>query len=271
LVCKDPITLQLLEVSASIKEQYKAQATRCPADLIFEALGICNQCDVQYKISKNQRLHVELALIQLSNIDPEKKNDEPEVAKPKQQSPSSVQNKAVTPVDAGLKPTSAPISIPRPTTPSLKDALKGGYQKQETSEKPVEIVSENTSTPNSESNQFTQEQLIAEWKNYAEGYKTQEPRMYSTLIAHEPLLKDRTTIEFSVSNQLQEEAIRNIKVNLLNYLKKSLNNYTIDIVTNITEKTESNKLYTSEDKFEHMVKKNPDLYKLKQQFNLDFE
>lgn len=74
LVCKDEITIQLLEVGVSIREQYQIQARKCNPLFIFEALNICSQCDVQYKISKNQRLHVELALIQLSNIDPEKKS-----------------------------------------------------------------------------------------------------------------------------------------------------------------------------------------------------
>ncbi|HEX3006953.1 MAG TPA: DNA polymerase III subunit gamma/tau [Bacteroidales bacterium] len=96
LVCKDPVTLQLLEVAARIKEQYKTQAARCQADFIFEALNICNQCDVQYKISKNQRLHVELALILLSNIDPEKKKAERDLAAHKANATPATANKAVT-------------------------------------------------------------------------------------------------------------------------------------------------------------------------------
>jgi DNA polymerase-3 subunit gamma/tau len=266
LVCKDPVTLQLLEVSASIKEQYKAQAARCPAEFIFEALSICNQCDVQYKISKNQRLHVELALIQLSNFDPEKKNDEREVSSSK---PSTTQNTQNKPVNAGNSEKPAPP--PRPSTPSLKDALKGAYQKPAVQEKQTVEESNVAKESNKTDQPFTQQQLEDAWKNYAEALKNKEPRIYSTLVAYQPILKENNIIEFAVSNPLQEEIISKIKVNLLNNLKRNLNNFSVDVVTFVTEKVESNKLYTVEDKFEHMAKKNPDLLKLKQQFNLDFE
>jgi len=72
-VCKDPVTLSLLEVGAEVQQRYREQAVRCSAGLLFEALNICSSCDINYKISKNQRLHVELALLRLSNIGVEKK------------------------------------------------------------------------------------------------------------------------------------------------------------------------------------------------------
>jgi DNA polymerase-3 subunit gamma/tau len=269
LVCKDPITLQLLEVSASIREQYKSQAARCPAEFIFEALNICNQCDVQYKISKNQRLHVELALIQLSNIDPEKKNAEPEVVPARGNTPSPPVNKSVTQQNGVAKPVSTPSAMP--ATPSLKDALKGTYSKPATTEKQVIEESVPVNAEPKENQPFSQLQLQDSWTKYAEDLKSREPRIYSTLVAYQPVLKENGIIEFPVSNPLQEDLIRNIKTNLLTYLKKSLNNFSLDIVTTITEIVEINKLYTSEDKFDHMAKKNPELIKLKQQFNLDFE
>ena len=76
LVCKDPVTLSLLEVGADIRERYREQAALCSTGFLFEALNICSSCDVGYKISKNQRLHVELALLRLCEIGVEKKNAE---------------------------------------------------------------------------------------------------------------------------------------------------------------------------------------------------
>ena len=73
LVCKDPVTLSLLEVGADVRERYRVQAAMCSAGFLFEALNICSSCDINYKISKNQRLHVELALLRLSEIGVEKK------------------------------------------------------------------------------------------------------------------------------------------------------------------------------------------------------
>ena len=73
LVCKDAVTLSLLELGADLRERYREQAERCSAGWLFEALKICSNCDINYKTSKNQRLHVELALLRLSNIGVEKK------------------------------------------------------------------------------------------------------------------------------------------------------------------------------------------------------
>ena len=78
LVCKDASTLQLLEVSANIKDRYKEQSGKCQLSFLLKGLNIINRCDVQYKSSKNHRLQVELALMQLCSInsaEAEKKND----------------------------------------------------------------------------------------------------------------------------------------------------------------------------------------------------
>ena len=74
LVCRDEITLQLLEVGANIRERYKEQTKVCFPDFLFSALEISNKCDVSYRLSKNKRLHIELSLIELCNITAEKKN-----------------------------------------------------------------------------------------------------------------------------------------------------------------------------------------------------
>ncbi len=73
LVCKDQQTLQLLEVGAGIKEKYKTQSQQISVDFLIKALNIANQYDVSYRTSMNQRLHIELALIELSRIETEKK------------------------------------------------------------------------------------------------------------------------------------------------------------------------------------------------------
>jgi DNA polymerase III subunit gamma/tau len=74
LVASDEITIQLLETGDSIKEKYKIQAKNCTPAFLFKALELTNDCDINYKASKNKRLHVELTLILLSNLVAEKKN-----------------------------------------------------------------------------------------------------------------------------------------------------------------------------------------------------
>ena len=80
LVCQDASTIQLLEVSNSTKARYSEQSKKTPVLLLLSLLDICNRCDLDYKASKNQRLHVELALIRMcsagNSLSGEKKNPE---------------------------------------------------------------------------------------------------------------------------------------------------------------------------------------------------
>ena len=68
LVSKDPATLPLLEVGASIRQRYQTQAQKCPLPLLYRAMKLCNDCDLNYRASKNKRLLVELTLIQVAQI-----------------------------------------------------------------------------------------------------------------------------------------------------------------------------------------------------------
>jgi len=68
LVCKDPDTVHLLQVSQEAKDKYLTQSIQTSISFILSALNICNQCDISYKSSKNQRLHVELALMKLAKL-----------------------------------------------------------------------------------------------------------------------------------------------------------------------------------------------------------
>ena len=68
LVGKDPVTLPLLEVGASIRQRYQEQVQKCPLPFLYRAMKLCNECDLNYRISKNKRLLVELTLIQVAQL-----------------------------------------------------------------------------------------------------------------------------------------------------------------------------------------------------------
>ena len=68
LVGEDPVTLPLLEVGASIRQRYQEQAQKCPLPFLYRAMKLCNECDLNYRISKNKRLLVELTLIQVAQL-----------------------------------------------------------------------------------------------------------------------------------------------------------------------------------------------------------
>lgn len=74
LVAKYQTTIALMEVSEGVKKTYAAQAEKCTTHFLMEVIEKANSCDLQYKTSKNQRLLVELTLMQMASINtPEKK------------------------------------------------------------------------------------------------------------------------------------------------------------------------------------------------------
>ncbi len=73
MVCKDAVTIQLLDVGAGVKEKYGVQAQKCDVDFLMEALELTNNCDLQYKVAKSKRLHVEFALLKVARILTERK------------------------------------------------------------------------------------------------------------------------------------------------------------------------------------------------------
>ena len=77
LICKDSKTVELLEVADTVKERYLEQGKQIEATHILRALGVLSQADTTYKAAKNQRLLVELTLMQLCSIknELEKKKD----------------------------------------------------------------------------------------------------------------------------------------------------------------------------------------------------
>lgn len=84
MVCKDVATVALLEVGSSIRKRYQDQAQVCPLPFLYKAMKLCNDCDLNYRISKNKRLLVELALIQIAQITSGESDDDVHGRSPKQ-------------------------------------------------------------------------------------------------------------------------------------------------------------------------------------------
>ncbi|MBO7558671.1 MAG: DNA polymerase III subunit gamma/tau [Bacteroidaceae bacterium] len=68
LISRDEATTKLLEVSDDIRQRYAEQAKRCTPKFLYAAIRKCTDCDLNYKVSQNKRLLVELTLIEISQI-----------------------------------------------------------------------------------------------------------------------------------------------------------------------------------------------------------
>ncbi len=285
LVCRDEVTLQLLEVGANIRDKYKEQTQSCTPQFLMSALEISNKCDVSYRLSKNKRLHVELSLIELCNVNSEKKKSsqlekKPEPVKPSQKkeiqteekNPVSTKDSIKTIDHKAEKKNIKPPVVDSPksfASFSIKQKLDQTVSsnvveepKQETEELEISEQKQNT---------FTEKELVEKWHAFSDKMGDR-PRIFNTLTSKDPKLEKDFIVSFIIDNNLQEEKINEIRHELLGYLKSELKNSMIDLKLIITDlQEENNKLYTTEDKFKHMLAKNESLGKLKQEFNLDLE
>lgn len=83
-------------------------------------------------------------------------------------------------------------------------------------------------------------------------------------------MKENFQLYLAIENTIQENLINSIKPELVSFLRKELKNAKIQLITEITEKTTGRIIYTDEERYEELLKKNPSLALLKQKFNLDF-
>ena len=110
LVCKDPKSAALLEVVEGLQEKYTATAQRAGVSFLVSALNILNEAEINYKMARNKRLHVELALIKLNFLQQaiELSVDGGQLVKKKRlDQPIAFHTKAVPPIQMGGAQTAA--------------------------------------------------------------------------------------------------------------------------------------------------------------------
>jgi len=156
--------------------------------------------------------------------------------------------------------SSSKRSIPLTSSIKLADEAEVTPSKKEV-EKYVKVEMEEA---------FTQERMKEVWKSFAEKYNS-DPNFYLALTKREPELKKEFKIELLVDNKIQAAMINEIKHDLLNYLRTILKNGRINLETVVNIEKKDVKPYTSQDKYNEMVKKNPMLKDLKENLGLELE
>lgn len=295
LVCQDESTLKLLEVSQSIRERYKTQAKQTPSSLLLRLLEVCSKCDVEYRAARNQRLHVELALIKmcsLSGATPEKKtvdviqlssfsNSEKAMVNP---IPSiSPDIKLATPITL---PTVPKTNVTEPTAPpAAKEKSVTPYPDKSFVSKTVSISAAlSGKTPIAKDNvvnepygtdaeNITPEQLLKAWEEYANKQRgAGKYQLHSTLTFTKPVLLENNMIELEIQNESQQHLLVEERQGLIDFLRKQLRNYQLQLRTKIMEKGKTeDTAYTNKEKYQKMVEKNPDLEEFRRQLGFELE
>ena len=299
LVCRDEATLVLFEVGASIRERYKAMAKQCADQLLFRAIELANSCDLNYKVSRNKRLLLELTLIQLcqlTQVEESKKKALIEPLAPTASAPAtaplpsavSAQPTTTRPVTTTVPPTvqppsqavppttsSRPVVTPTPTAaPSEKRIsrpmglslreMREGPSKPAMQSAPTATVRENLDTP------FTEESLRTAWTQFAQSIE-KEVHLKHTMLNCEPKLLDPHLFEVVVHNPAQQDELLQKTLSILSFIRKQLRNSHVQLRVRIEEGNKKQIAVTSAEKFALLLKINPALGKLKEEFDLKLD
>jgi DNA polymerase-3 subunit gamma/tau len=116
---------------------------------------------------------------------------------------------------------------------------------------------------------FTMEQLLLLWNQYAHKAKDEgKINIFTLLTSNDPILENEE-ITILIENKIQESILQDELVYFLNFLRAELKNFNLKIITKKVERQLKNRLYTSIEKYQYLVQKNPALEDMRKQFNLD--
>ena len=284
LVAKDAATIELLEVGDNAKKQYLAQSKHCKVNFLLAAIELANSCDLKYKSSRNQRLLVELCLMQLASLTFETKKKKPEafiipstnfVKTSKEKIKEVIKENATKtpnlPQVEHIKPIVLEEVIHKPVLKTERRrssalSLNSIHKKNEL--KKNTIVT-NVDKEDLAKEEFTQIQFIQLWKEYIEYLDKKGEKIMASIMNADIPKVHKNTIKLVFPNSMMKAELVKIKPRLLRHFREKLNNHSIKFEIKVNEANEKKFAYTPEEKYNKLLEKNQALAKLKKAFKLD--
>ena len=280
MVCKDNISLSLLETSELLAKRYKEQSSRCSLRFLYNILGESIKCEQEYRTSSNQRLLVEFLLVKACAANSAALREAPaaQLAAPAAQPaapatqtaraqapqvPAAAQQQTAAQAPAAAQTAAAPQQAAAPQASgsfSIKNLIKNAtLSHREGSEKAKE------------QQPVTQEELQMVWLALAE---EQKPNLRSAMIQSPATLQeDGTTILFMVSNGSQKDWIMaKMHTYLSDTLRERLHNSQITLDVDVRKLEELPKTpYMPEERAKHIIQNNPEARELVKDLDLEIK
>lgn len=297
LVGKDAATLGLLEVGASIRQRYQEQAQKCPLPFLYRAMKLCNDCDMNYRTSKNKRLLVELTLIQVAQLTTEgddvshgrgpKQAIKPifaqtAAAQQTQSAPATPQPQSQT----EAKPVPAPSAVPDAVLKaqvkeekkvplmnrssiglSIKNPQKTPAQQQ--SAAAAAYAAQTVAAQPEEDYIFNEKDLNYYWQEYAGRLPIEQKSIAMRMQNMRATLLNDTTFEVMLDNEMIAKEFTMLIPELQTYLRVRLKNRKVTMTVRVSEATENVRAFSRVEKFQMMAQKNSALLQLKEKFGLE--
>lgn len=283
LVGKDEATLSLLEVGASIRERYQAQAKKCPLPFLYKAMKLCNDCDLNYRQSKNKRLLVELTLIQVAQLtvdegDVSGGRSPEKILKPIFSQPAVAQQpQAAQPVVPQQTTNTPPVATPvhaetpkrQPTgklskfSVSIKQSMKSEPTPASTTSSAMPQVDAPKNEP------FDESKLNFLWQQYVAAMPQEQVAMARRMQTMHLKLGANFVAEVEVNNEIVYKELAAYLPTVQSHLQQRLSNNLLKITIKLSVTQQDEIIITPRQKFTAMAKKNPALADLKNLFQLE--
>lgn len=270
MVSKDEETIKLLEVSKNIEARYKERSAKCTLPWLYKALELANDCDMNYRNSRNKRLLVEVMFIRIANLADggiELKKDKPELPLiAVAASPAVANTNIATANNINTQKSSTATPSRKINTININTGIirDNDDKTNDTANKPndnnISIAIDNN--------------LLEEEKNILSAINNFIANNNINTIAENIFIKftpfiEGNKIKFRLFNSIQLNEIENIKIPLEAFVNKQLSRTDIKVEAYIDEETlNSNKAYTKEEKFVELMNKNPYVKEFQKLFDL---
>ncbi len=249
--------------SDSIKLKYEKFGKKIEIDEIIGIIDIINDCEINYKKITDERVHVELCLLRLASYKEDKKKNFLIPTKDFISIVDTAKNKTeIFTEKKDNKLFDLPNNQKAISTFSLASI---DFKNSISNDNEIEEVN----LPNKK---FSKYDLLKSWKSFCE---IQEEKgninISSVLKMNEPSLEGKNIIIKTV-NQINKKEIESIGGDILSYLKKELENHSINLKVIIEKNSKKNgtKSLNNEEKIKSMIKSNPKIKSLIEEFNLKF-
>ncbi len=273
LVGKDTVTLQLLEVGDRLRERYARQSAQCPTDFLLTALHLCNDCDINYRLARHKRLHVEMYLIRLASIGRVFRLSEAQVGADTPEKKTLVETDAPAPA-APAPPPAAPVGVVADENGVSPQAAPAAEQKA--SPFVLQSIDLNTILAEEQASMgapevvtsLDEEAVRKSWADYLE--KTDRTSLKVALKAVHLSVEDTTVLVRTGSNRYADTVRQ--ETELVDFLRSRLRASNlllrIEVDEELRKKRQPKTVLSPRDIYKLMLEDNPHISDLQKRFDL---
>lgn len=303
VVAHSPELVPLMEVTGEIAERYKQQAARCPLGKLYQAMDLCNTCDLNYINATNKRFIVELTLIKICQLfggetaaptapQPLRKVAPAAPAAPAPQR-QAAPAPAPQPVQAAPQPQASvaqpvrpvrPAPVPRPqATPggkvaglssvSIKAPISGTavpQSQQPAGSNAAETEKKNDIRPlnSPRSEAYTDDAFREGWREFVRQHE-KEAMLYNAMIKGFPSATGEPFhYEFVVDNPAQKDKIESFMPDILQSLRNFVSNDSVVLSVKVRERQPGEKIWNQTELMKEAAERNPKVLEFIKKYQL---